>query len=103
MASEMINQVLEAEKNSAAKELAAKNKASEIIKSAESEAKSLLEKIKQNAADEKEQIIVKAQKSADEIFAKADADADAKCQEFLKQSKSKLDVSIEAVVKHVIP
>ncbi|MEG1437285.1 MAG: hypothetical protein RSC30_06870, partial [Oscillospiraceae bacterium] len=100
---EMINQVLEAEKSAAAKEQVAKNTATEIIKSAESEAKSTLDSMKLAAAKEKDQIIAKAQKAAEEIFSKAEADAEAQSQELLNQSKAKLGVSIETVVKHVIP
>lgn len=62
MASEMINQVLDAEKTAADKEAAARAKAAEIVKAAEAEAKATAEAGKVAAAKEKEQILSKAQK-----------------------------------------
>lgn len=103
MASEMINQVLEAEKNAKEKELFSKNQAADIIKSAQDDAKTILESAMVSATKEKEQIIQKAQEKADEIFANAQADAGAQSQELHKQVQKKLSASIDAIVKYVIP
>ncbi|MFY9198894.1 MAG: V-type ATPase subunit subunit G family protein [Acutalibacteraceae bacterium] len=103
MASEMINQVLEAEKDAKEKELFAKNKAADIIKAAQDDAKSILESAMVSASNEKEQIIQKAQEKADQIFANAQDEAGAQSRELHKQVQEKLSASIDAVVKHVIP
>ncbi len=103
MASEMINQVLDAEKVAAEKETAARAKAAEIIKAAEAEAKATAEAGKVAAAKEKEQILEKAQKKADEIYADARAQAQSQKATLLKSSEDKMDESVAAVIKHIIP
>ena len=99
----MINQVLEAEKSANDQEISEKNKAADIIKAAETEAKSIFESAKISATKEKEKIILKAQKNAENILANAEAEAEAQSKEICEQSQSKLEASIEAVIKHVIP
>ncbi|MDR0315141.1 MAG: hypothetical protein LBH71_04240 [Oscillospiraceae bacterium] len=103
MASEMINQVIAAEKAAAEKETAVKERAAGIIKSAQDEAKSHIEAEKNNAARKSEQIIAQAQKSSDDIFESAKAKAKTQSQSLRADAQAKLSEAVSAVVNYIIP
>lgn len=103
MASDVVQQVREAEMASEEKETAAKAKAAGIIKAAQSEAKAAFEASAASALMEKQKKIEKAQADAEKISVKAQEDADNKAQQLRASCKDKINASVDAVVKHIVP
>ncbi len=103
MASEMINQVLQAEQAAADAESAAKNTAAELVKTAEEEAKATSEAEKAAAVAKAQEILAVAKKEADGIYAKARAKAASGQEDLVKLAAAKAEESVEAVIKHIIP
>ena len=103
MASDMVNLVLDAEKQSAENETAARNKAENIVKAAENEAKAILEAGKASAAAEAGEIVKKAKEKSEETLRKANDKAEKSNATLIEESKAKTDAAVKAVINRIIP
>ena len=102
MASEIINKVLEAEKQSVLATEKATHEAQEIKSQANVKAKELLEKEREKALENAKKIIDSARVKAEEIITYATEKAEGEAQEILSGATSKSQQAIDTVLKEII-
>lgn len=87
MASEMIQEVLRAEKDAAA----------------QNEAKAAADSAIASAREEQTRILSEAKTKADKIFEEARGKAQTQCDNLKQQSKAREDDAVAAVIQYIIP
>ncbi len=103
MANEMIQEVLRAEQDASDREAAARNRAAEIIATAENTAKADFDAVIAKAEAERTRILEDAKVQAEEIYSKARADAASERERLVAQSTGRQDAAAAAVIQYIIP
>lgn len=103
MASEMVNDIISAEKKAAAAEQEAKQKAEKIICDAKERADGIIKEAKNVAESKSKQIIEQANEKAGAVYAETTSRSEKKSGELSEKGKQNLDKAIKAVKEYIIP
>lgn len=103
MASEMIEQVLEAEKKAKEQEEKARLKAAETVKAAKEKADSLRLSEKETVKAECDAILKGAHEESDKIYQRVREEAEKEQEKLRSLGADRKDASIKSVINRVIP
>lgn len=103
MASEMIEQVLEAEKKAKEQEEKARLAAKETVSAAKAKAESLRLAEKETVKAECDAIMARAHEESDKIYQKVRKETEKEQEKLRSLGADRKDASIKSVINHVIP